>query len=62
MVSTSNAMKLGIDDLETTLSSMCYPLDENDDLEAAAPLKLLPPTSSWRVMLDIREVAKGRVQ
>ena len=45
-------------DLESVLSSMCYPVDQEDDILLKSLSKLLPPNSSWSVLLDIREIAE----
>ena len=45
-------------DLESVLSSMCYPVDKEDDILLKSLSKLLPPNSSWSVLLDIREIAE----
>ena len=50
----------GIRDLDSMLSSMCYPVDREveDDILIKSLSKLLPPDSSWSIFLDIREIAE----
>ena len=47
-------------DLDTTLTSMCYDVqtNENDDINVNSAPRLLAPDSRWSVLVDIREIAK----
>ena len=55
----TSKIKDNIKDLESILSSMCYPVEQDedeDDILLKSLSKLLPPNSSWSVFLDIREI------
>ena len=53
----TSKIKDSIKALESKLSSMCYPMEtEEDDILIQSLSKLLPPSSSWSVFLDIREI------